>query len=83
MPLNRSFIRKIIVKYPNKIYVSKRYDYFVKEFDDYFEIYRRAYEGRKWHKILTVDSFAINSKDKEGWKYEECANDVIGEKFVI
>lgn len=81
MPCLRRFLRKVLDRTPEVVY-GKRYDYKSVDKGDYWIIYRRQYEGKKWLKVVKIYKEDYGAKEFK-WQYYEGAQDPLGVKFVI
>lgn len=77
-------VKSFLIKVTNnvdKIVYGKKYDFIAKDKGEYFQIYRRWYEGKPWKRYCKIPKNSIN--DTKNWEYEEGGQDVLGTKYVI
>ena len=80
MAIKKDFINKLLNNV-DKIVYGKKYDFIAKDKGEYFQIYRRWYEGKPWKRYCKIPKNALD--DTRQWEYEEGGQDVLGTKYVI
>lgn len=74
------FVRRLLENV-NCIISTRRYDYIVKDKEEYYMIFRRWYDGIPWHKFCKI--YKKDLGDQYKWKYYEEGKKRLGDPFVF